>query len=267
MSGMNNQTNGEGYDRYEAFMGRWSRHVAVQFLDWLEVSDGLDDWLDVGCGAGMLSQSIVEKCAPGSVTGVDPLEASIGYAKAHRANAGISFKVGDAQDIPFEDNSFGATVSGLMIKFVPDKLRAIGEMKRVTRASGQIALYDWDMAGNRNMTRHFWQAVADVAPELIEGRATDRPPMHETGTVADKFREAGLTRVEERHFTFTALFSDFDDYWYPATHNVQNVGRFWQTVTDDRRMAIHDRIRETLPIASDGSISFESQASAVKGRA
>ena len=266
MSSINNQTNSEGYDRYEAFMGRWSRHVAVQFLDWLEISDGLD-WLDVGCGAGMLSQTIVEKCAPGSVTGVDPLEGSIGYAKAHRANAGISFKVGDAQDIPFEDSAFDTVVSGLMIKFVPDKLRAIDEMKRVARPGGRIALYDWDMERNRNMTRHFWQAVADVAPELTEGRATDRPPTKETGTVGDKFREAGLTQVEERNFSFTAHFTNFDDYWHPMTHNVQNVGRFYQTLAEDKRAAIHDRIRDTLPFSADGSVSFESQASAVKGRA
>ena len=201
-----------------------------------------------------------------TVTGVDLLEASIGYAKAHRANAGISFKVGDAHDIPFEDSSFDAGVSGLMIKFVPDKLRAISEMKRVTRAGGQIALYDWDMERNRNMTRHFWQAVADSVPELIEGRATDRPPMKEAGTVADKFREAGLSQIEEKSFTFTAHFTDFDDYRHPMTHNVQNVGRFYQTLTDDHRTAIFDRIREILPIATDGSISFESQASAVKGQ-
>jgi ubiquinone/menaquinone biosynthesis C-methylase UbiE len=257
--------NTEGYDRYEAFMGRWSRHVAVQFLDWLEVSDGVD-WLDVGCGAGMLCQIVHLKCAPASVTGVDPLESSIGHAMAHDDNVGISFKVGDAQELPFENNAFGAVVSGLMMKFVPNKLLAIREMKRVARPGSQVALYDWDMERNRNMTRHFWQAVADVAPDLIEGRATDRPPMNEAGTVADKFREAGLDLVEKENFAFTAEFTDFDDYWYPITHNGQNVGRFWQTLTDDRRLAVHDRIREILPIAADGSITFESQASAVKGR-
>ena len=188
------QAHKEGYDRYEAFMGRWSRHVAVQFLDWLDVSDGLD-WLDVGCGAGMLSQTIVGECAPRSVVGVDPNEESIAHARAHEANAPIVFKIGDAQKLPFDDAAFDVAVSGLMIKFVPDKLRAIAEMKRVTRSSGQIALYDWDLEHSMNMTRHFWRAVADVTPELAEGRATDRPPMKDAATVADTFREAGLHRV------------------------------------------------------------------------
>ena len=255
----------EGYDNYEAFMGRWSRQIAVQFLDWLETANDLV-WLDVGCGAGMLSQTLNQRCTPKSVVGVDPSETYIDVARAHAANTNISFKVGDAQDLPFDDGAFDVVVSGLMIKFVPDKLRAVSEMKRVARPNSQIALYDWDLEHSMNMTRHFWQAVAEVAPELTEGRATDRPPMKETSTVAEKFREAGLNNVEECKFSFTARFTDFDDYWYPMTHNVQNVGRFYQTLSDDHRTAIRDRVQKILPIAVDGSISFQSQASAIKGR-
>ena len=36
---------------YEQFMGRWSRAVGVEFLDWLAPPDGAR-WLDVGCGTG-----------------------------------------------------------------------------------------------------------------------------------------------------------------------------------------------------------------------
>ena len=261
---MSDITDNASYDSYEAFMGRWSRHIATQFLEWVAPQAG-KAWLDVGCGAGMLAQSIVENYAPESVMGVDPLEASIDHARAHEANAGISFNVGDAQDLPFEDSAFDIVVSGLMIKFVPDKLRAVSEMKRVSRPGGTVALYDWDMGGDKNTTRHFWRAITDIAPELMKGRASDRPPMTETATVADKFREAGLTKVEERNFVFTGRYTNFEDYWYPATHNVQNVGRFYQKLSPDQRIAVHDRLKQTLPFAADGSISFESEASAVIG--
>ena len=243
----------QGYDQYEAFMGRWSRHVAVQFLVWLNIPDG-QEWLDVGCGAGMLSQTIVRKCAPRSVTGIDPSELYIGLAREHEANADVTFEIGDAQELPVNDDRFDAVVSGLMIKFVPDKLQAVREMKRACRPGGQVALYDWDLEHNLNMTRHFWQAVADVAPELIEGRATDRPPMQETATVADRFREAGLAQVEEERFSFTARFANFDDYWYPL-----------KNLTVDQRDKIATQVRSILPISGDGSIAFESRASAIKG--
>lgn len=50
-------------DRYEAFMGRWSRLIAPQFLGWLGAAKHLD-WLDVGCGGGALSAAILAHCEP-----------------------------------------------------------------------------------------------------------------------------------------------------------------------------------------------------------
>lgn len=52
-------------DLYEPYVGRWSRLVARQFLDWLGVTPGRD-WLDVGCGTGALTQAILVHAGPGS---------------------------------------------------------------------------------------------------------------------------------------------------------------------------------------------------------
>ena len=43
-------------DRYDAYMGRWSRQVAPGFLEWLDAPGDLD-WLEVGCGTGALSSA------------------------------------------------------------------------------------------------------------------------------------------------------------------------------------------------------------------
>jgi len=45
-------------DSYDAYMGRWSRQIAAKFLDWLDMEEKLD-WLEVGCGTGALSESIL----------------------------------------------------------------------------------------------------------------------------------------------------------------------------------------------------------------
>jgi len=42
-------------DPYELFMGRWSSHMAHEYLSWLNIPDG-KSWLDVGCGTGALSE-------------------------------------------------------------------------------------------------------------------------------------------------------------------------------------------------------------------
>ena len=62
-------------DAYEPYVGRWSRLVAREFLHWLAISTSAH-WLDVGCGTGALSQTILTQAAPEVVYGIDP---SVGY--------------------------------------------------------------------------------------------------------------------------------------------------------------------------------------------
>ena len=73
-------------DRYEAYMGRWSRQLAPRFLDWLGAGPDLD-WLDVGCGTGALSAAIVARCNPQSLIRVDPSEGFVATARAHAAGS------------------------------------------------------------------------------------------------------------------------------------------------------------------------------------
>ena len=61
-------------DAYEPYVGRWSRLVAAEFVDWLDLP-GDRRWLDVGCGTGALSSVIAARCEPAEVLGVDPSEA------------------------------------------------------------------------------------------------------------------------------------------------------------------------------------------------
>jgi trans-aconitate methyltransferase len=60
-------------EAYEAYVGRWSRVTAAEFLAWLHVWRGAR-WLDVGCGTGEVTRTILGRDAPESVHGVDPSE-------------------------------------------------------------------------------------------------------------------------------------------------------------------------------------------------
>ena len=148
-------------DRYEPYVGRWSRRVAPEFLAWLAIPAG-KRWLDVGCGTGALSQTILAYAQPAGVAGVDPSEGFLAFARARVPQA--EFRVGDAQALTFEDDSFDAAVSGLVLNFVPDAAKAAGEMRRVVRPGGTAAAYVWDYAGEMQLMRRFWAAAVALDP-------------------------------------------------------------------------------------------------------
>ena len=128
-------------DSYEAYVGRWSRLVAQQLLAWLAAPPH-QRWLDVGCGTGALSQTILELAAPAELTGIDRSDAYVAFAQAHRADRRAHFLVGDAQALPFEAHRYDVAVSGLMMNFLPESRRMVVEMLRARRLAATVTDYD-----------------------------------------------------------------------------------------------------------------------------
>ena len=145
-------------ESYDAYMGRWSRRIAPLFLGRLEAADGLD-WLDVGCGTGVLSEAILAQCGPRSVLGVDPSPGFISQAREIMRDPRATFQLGDAQALPVGSATFDLVVSGLVLNFVPDRLKALEEMKRAARRNGRVCFYVWDYPGGGvEFMRAFWTA-------------------------------------------------------------------------------------------------------------
>ena len=87
---------GEGYERY---VGRWSRLVARELLAWLAVPAGRE-WLDLGCGTGALSRTILLHASPARLTGVDPSEGLLASARPQITDPRVEFRHGEARRYP-----------------------------------------------------------------------------------------------------------------------------------------------------------------------
>src|SRR5215208_5590598 len=128
---------------YEPYVGRWSRPVAREFLGWLAVPPG-GRGLDVGCGTGGLSETILSVAAPEEVVGVDPSPAFVAFARDRVKDPRVRFDIGDVRALRADPATFDAVVAGLVLNFVPESGRAVSEMARVTRPGGTVAAYVWD---------------------------------------------------------------------------------------------------------------------------
>lgn len=250
---------------YEPYVGRWSRLVAREFVQWLGIPPG-KRWLDIGCGTGVLSEAVLRDAAPAQIRGIDRSASYIAYVQHHIQDERASFATGDAQALPVDDAAYDVAVSGLVLNFVAQPDRAVAEMARAVTPDGVVALYVWDYAGKMQMMRHFWNAAAALDPkayDLDEGR---RSPICNPDVLTDVFWNAHLSDIEVRAIDVATDFKDFDDYWTPLLGQQGTVPTYLKSLTEEQRVAVRERVRAGLPFALDGSIPLVARAWAVRGR-
>lgn len=250
-------------DAYEAYVGRWSRRVAAEFVPWLGVPAGAR-WLDVGCGTGALTQTVLDVAAPASVLGVDPSE---GFLETARAEVpGATFEAGTAASLPVADGAADAVVSGLAVNFVPNAPPALAEFVRVAAPGAVVAAYVWDYAEGMQMMRHFWAAAADVdaaGARLDEGT---RFPLCRPEPLSHLWLAARLVEVDVRGIEVPTAFASFDDFWQPFLGGQGAAPGYLAALPPPRQDAIRSALRARVPTAADGSIALTARAWAVRGR-
>jgi SAM-dependent methyltransferase len=250
-------TDGKAYER---LMGRWSRLVGEKFLDWLDAPKNLK-WIDVGCGNGAFTEVLIARCAPAAVSGVDPSEGQLAYARGRPGAKRAEFRVADAQALPFADNSFDAATMALVIVFIPDPGKAARELARVVRPGGAVATYMWEFPDG------FPPAPLAAAMKDLGLIPPERPNVQASarGAMQAIWKEAGLTAIETEVIRIRVSFSSFDDFWDSNTVPVGPSGKALSELSPGALEQLKTRLRERLPIAADGSISYQAFANAVKG--
>lgn len=249
---------------YDVFMGRWSRMAADRFIEWLGVPSG-GCWLDVGCGTGALSGAILKSAAPREVLGLDPSEEYIALARRLITDARCRFISGDAQALPEELQGFDAAVSGLVINLVPDPVRALAEMYRVTRDGGTVGVYVWDFAEGMQVFRCMWDAARPIDPEAAQLDQGVRYTLCRPEPLRKLFAEGGLRHIDIQQLDIPTVFVDFDDYWTPFLSGEGTAPGYVMSLSEEHRSELRKRIRSAMPIRADGSIHLNARAWLARG--
>lgn len=99
--------------------------------------------LDVGCGTGYLLRRLAEKLPAAQVLcGIDAAPRMVEVARSAGRDARLSFTVGLAEDLPYEDASFDLVVSTTSFDHWRDQQRGLAECARVLRSQGHLLLAD-----------------------------------------------------------------------------------------------------------------------------
>lgn len=254
---------GEGY---ELNMGRWSRRLAVPFLDFVGTADG-ERVLDVGCGTGHLAAAVATRSRTAEVHGVDLAPVYVEHARKIHPDPRLVFRVGDACALAYPDGVFDRVLSMLVLHFVPRAEEAIAEMRRVARPGAVVGAAVWDARGGWVANRLFFDTASVMYPEAAERRARNYTrPLTRPGELAAAWRAAGLRDVMESLLCIRMDFASFADYWAPYLGRDGPGAEYVRTLNDADRSRLEDAVKAAyLDGEADGPRSYAALAFAVKG--
>lgn len=116
------------------FYSKEMRRIVVEMAN---ISKG-DLVLEIGCGTGFTTEGISERVYKRDIVALDITPEQIYRAK--RKLPRVNYFIGDAENLPFKDKTFDATISAGSIEYWPNPLKGIEEMVRVTKSDGKVVI-------------------------------------------------------------------------------------------------------------------------------
>ena len=244
-------------EKYDLFMGRYTRTLAPALADVARVGPGMSV-VDVGCGPGGLADVLADRVGEERVAAIDPAPQFAGACRERHPAADV--REGVAENLPWDDDAFDAALSCLVIGFMTDADRGVREMARVTRPGGTVAACMWDIpGGGMTMLSTFWQAARLVDPAVV---GEQHRAGVSRGDIADRFRRAGLEDVEDGELEARADYASFEDFWTPFTFGVGPAGQYLASRSAEQQDRIRDACREALP---EGAFALTARAWYARG--
>jgi SAM-dependent methyltransferase len=178
------------------------------------------------------------------VAAVDPSESFVEAARER--NPGADVRRASAEQLPFADSTFDASIAQLVVHFMPDPIGGLSEMARVTRPEGVIAACVWDHAGVQGPLSLFWRTARGLDPDVDD---ESRLPGVREGHLAELFEAAGLHEVEATVLWASVEHATFEAWWEPFTRGVGLPGAYLARLSAERHIELREACRATVPTA------------------
>lgn len=231
-----------------ALFAEWAPRVAAA----AEVCGG-DRVLDVACGTGVLARDCAGR--GGAITGLDR---NAGMLAVARRTAGIDWREGMAEDLPFADGTFDTVVSQFGLMFFDDRAMALAEMWRVLTPGGRLAVAVW---GSLEETPGY-TAMTNLLAKLFGEETADaiRAPycLGDREALAALFEGAGIPDARIETQDGTARFPSIADWIHTDIKGWTLADAIDDTQYATLRDAAETELREF--VRPDGTVRFRHPA-------
>jgi ubiquinone/menaquinone biosynthesis C-methylase UbiE len=167
--------------------------------------------LDIACGTGLVACQAARAVGPGGeVLGIDLSARMVERARHNAARLGLAnarFERMDAEALACPDASFDLAYCGFGLMYMPESERALGELRRVLRPGGRVALTVWGEGSNCG-----WSAIFPIINAEISGEAC--PLFYRLGWQGELARlcaQAGFTDVHQQRAPFMLDFANAEE--------------------------------------------------------
>ena len=153
------------YDRVNPFI--WNEEMRDEAIGWLDI-DSNDTVLDVGCGTGFATEGLLRETEQMYALDQSPHQLSKAFEKFGKRGP-VRYHLGDAERLPFADDSFDVVWSSGSIEYWPNPVTALRECRRVTRPGGTVLIVGPDYPN-----RTIFQKLADAIMLFYDEEEADR---------------------------------------------------------------------------------------------
>jgi SAM-dependent methyltransferase len=210
--------------------------VGERIVDRAGVSAG-SQVLDVAAGTGNASIPAARAGAHVIATDLTPELFDAGRKRARETGVEIEWMAADAEDLPFEDERFDYVLSSLGVQFVPRHEIVAGELVRVCRPGGTIALGNWAADG---YIGRFWTIMgpymppppAYASPPAAWGRVEDVEALFAEYPVELTFEHYALDLTAESAEAYIDMMADYYGPLLQARNKLSADGR-WEPLRNE----------------------------------
>jgi ubiquinone/menaquinone biosynthesis C-methylase UbiE len=170
--------------------------------------------LETACGTGIVTRRMLERLpANAATTATDLNQDMVDYARAKLgADPRVTWRSADAQRLPFADAGFDAVVMQFGMMFVPDKVQALREARRVLRPGGSFVFSVWDAFARNPFGRITHEVGASLFPEAPPAFYLTPFGDHDPEAHASRAKAAGFADVTVEGVAFEGLGESAEDF-------------------------------------------------------